>query len=118
LADYILSHPDLFKDQAILELGSGVGLTGVVASCLAKQVICTGESDVPSSKMSILFINISDISAGGILNLIERNFLRNHAYVKSGYHIEEVNFLNLEWPKKLEERLQGASVILAADGEI
>ncbi|XP_012231614.2 methyltransferase-like protein 22 isoform X2 [Linepithema humile] len=97
LADYILSYPDLFKDQTILELGSGVGLTGIVASYLAKEVICT------------------DISVGGILNLIERNFLRNHTYIKSGYHVEEVNFLNLEWSKKLEKRLQGANVILAAD---
>ncbi|EFN60213.1 Uncharacterized protein C16orf68 [Camponotus floridanus] len=97
LADYILSHPDLFKDQTILELGSGVGLTSIVASYLAKEVICT------------------DINAGDILNLIERNFLRNHPYVRSGYHIEEVNFLNLRWSNKLEEKLQSANIILAAD---
>lgn len=42
LADYILSHPDLFKDQIILELGSGVGMTSIVASYLAKEVTCTG----------------------------------------------------------------------------
>ncbi|XP_072763661.1 methyltransferase-like protein 22 isoform X2 [Anoplolepis gracilipes] len=97
LADYILSHPDLFKDQTILELGSGVGLTSIVASYLAKEVICT------------------DINAGDILNLIERNFLRNHSYVRSGYHIKEVNFLNLGWSKKLEEKLQSANIVLAAD---
>ncbi|XP_070158868.1 methyltransferase-like protein 22 [Polyergus mexicanus] len=97
LADYILSHPDLFKNQTILELGSGVGLTSIVASYLAKEVICT------------------DINTGDILNLIKRNFLRNHLYVRSGYCIEEVNFLNLGWTKKLEERLQSANIILAAD---
>ncbi|XP_011861497.1 PREDICTED: methyltransferase-like protein 22 isoform X2 [Vollenhovia emeryi] len=97
LADYILSHPDLFRDEIILELGSGVGLTSIVASHLAKEVICT------------------DINVGGILSLIERNFLRNRVYVRSNYHIEEVNFLNLEWSKKLEERLQSANVVLAAD---
>ncbi|XP_011708072.1 PREDICTED: methyltransferase-like protein 22 isoform X2 [Wasmannia auropunctata] len=97
LADYILSHPDLFRNQIILELGSGVGLTGIVASYLAKEVICT------------------DINVGGILNLIERNFLRNRTYVRSSYRVEEVNFLNLDWPKKLEERLQSANVVLAAD---
>lgn len=42
--------------------------------------------------------------------------MKNHTYVKSNYHIEEVNFLNLGWPKKLEERLQNANIILAADG--
>ncbi|XP_071629169.1 methyltransferase-like protein 22 isoform X1 [Temnothorax longispinosus] len=97
LADYILSHPDSFRKQIILELGSGVGLTSIVASYLAKEVICT------------------DINVGGILNLIKRNFLRNHTYVRSNYRIEEVNFLNLQWSKKLEERLQSANVVLAAD---
>lgn len=42
LADYILSNPDLFRDKVILELGAGVGLTSIVASFLAKEVICTG----------------------------------------------------------------------------
>lgn len=97
LADYILSHSDSFRNQIVLELGSGVGLTSIVASYLAKEVICT------------------DINVGGILNLIKRNFLRNHTYVRSNYHIEEVNFLNTEWSKKLEERLQSADIILAAD---
>lgn len=43
LADYVLAYPDLFKDQTVLELGSGVGLTSIVASYLAKEVICTGK---------------------------------------------------------------------------
>ena len=42
LADFILANPDLFKDKIILELGSGVGLTSIIASSLAKKVICTG----------------------------------------------------------------------------
>lgn len=42
LADYVLSHPDLFRDQTIVELGAGVGVTSIVASYLAKEVICTG----------------------------------------------------------------------------
>lgn len=42
LADYILSHPHLFEKITILELGSGVGLTSIVASSLANEIICTG----------------------------------------------------------------------------
>ncbi|RLU18044.1 hypothetical protein DMN91_010286 [Ooceraea biroi] len=97
LADYILSHSELFRNQTILELGSGVGLTSIVASHLAKEVICT------------------DINVGGIIDLIRRNFLTNLACIKSAYRIDEVNFLNLTWSRRLEERLQSASVILAAD---
>lgn len=44
LADYILSNPDLFTDKIILELGAGVGLTSIVASFLAKEIICTGNA--------------------------------------------------------------------------
>lgn len=39
-------------------------------------------------------------------------------YVRSDYYIEEVNFLNVEWSTKLEERLQSANIILAADGKL
>lgn len=133
LADYILSHPDLFRNQIILELGSGVGLTSIVASYLAKEVICTGNANTRCKlycinviinvirsaveNFNLIYLNIPDINVGGILNLIERNFLRNHTYVRSSYNIEEVNFLNLEWSKKLEEKLQSANIVLAADGK-
>ena len=42
LADYILCHPEIFAKKNILELGSGVGLTSIVASLLANEIICTG----------------------------------------------------------------------------
>lgn len=46
LADYILSHPSLFEKKNILELGSGVGLTSIVASLVANEIICTGANDI------------------------------------------------------------------------
>lgn len=63
-----------------------------------------------------LCLSRSDINIGGILRLIERNFLRNRAHVRCSYRIEEVNFLDLGWSTRLEERLQNANIILAADG--
>ncbi|XP_031830769.1 methyltransferase-like protein 22 isoform X2 [Nomia melanderi] len=97
LADYILSNPDLFKDKIVLELGAGVGLTSIVASFLAKEIICT------------------DVDLEGILKLIHRNFLRNSAYIKSKVSIKELNFLNLTWPTFYEKRINEATIILAAD---
>ncbi|XP_015178658.1 PREDICTED: methyltransferase-like protein 22 isoform X2 [Polistes dominula] len=97
LADYILSNPDLFKGKIIMELGSGVGLTSIVASFLAKEIICT------------------DINLGEILNLIKRNFIRNISYVKCKFHIEELNFLNLKWSQSLEEKINVTDIIIAAD---
>lgn len=97
LADYILSNPNIFKQKVIMELGSGVGLTSIVASFLAKEVICT------------------DINLGDILKIVQRNFMRNISYVKCKFHIEELNFLNLEWSKNLEEKVNMTDIFLAAD---
>ncbi|XP_015587495.1 methyltransferase-like protein 22 [Cephus cinctus] len=97
LADYILSNPKLFKERTVLELGSGVGLTSIVAGFFANEVICT------------------DVDLGGILKLIERNFARNKSLIKSKFHITELNFLKLNWSQELEEKLYSSSIILAAD---
>lgn len=42
LNDFILSNRNLFSNKKIIELGSGVGLTSILASFYAKKVICTG----------------------------------------------------------------------------
>ncbi|XP_076661478.1 methyltransferase-like protein 22 isoform X2 [Halictus rubicundus] len=97
LADYILSNPDLFKDKTVLELGAGVGLTSIVASFLAKEVICT------------------DVDVEGILKLIRKNFLRNSSYIKSKIYVTELDFLKSTWPTFYEKRMNEATIILAAD---
>lgn len=97
LADYILSNPDLFKNKVVLELGAGVGLTSIVASFLADEVICT------------------DINVGEILTLIERNLMKNNMYTKSKVSIKELDFLNLQCPTFNETRIKEVDIILAAD---
>lgn len=42
LNDFILSNRELFSNKTVIELGSGVGLTSILASVYAKKVICTG----------------------------------------------------------------------------
>lgn len=42
LADFIIHFHKLFLNTTVLELGSGVGLTSIVAGMFAKKVICTG----------------------------------------------------------------------------
>ncbi|XP_043791426.1 methyltransferase-like protein 22 [Apis laboriosa] len=97
LADYILSNPSLFKDKIVLELGAGVGLTSIVTSFLAEEVICT------------------DIDVKGILKLIYRNFIRNKNYIKAKIYIKELDFLNLKSFTSYKKKLDKANVILAAD---
>jgi tRNA1(Val) A37 N6-methylase TrmN6 len=44
MGDFILENKDIFtNDQIILELGSGVGLTGILAAMYCKEVIFTGK---------------------------------------------------------------------------
>lgn len=42
LNDFILSHREIFSNKNVIELGSGVGLTSILASIYARKVICTG----------------------------------------------------------------------------
>lgn len=45
MGDFILENRDIFNsDQIVLELGSGVGLTGIVAAMYCKEIIFTGKS--------------------------------------------------------------------------
>ena len=41
LADFILAHPDIFKNRNILELAAGTGLTSVIAAIFGRQVTVT-----------------------------------------------------------------------------
>ncbi|XP_053594877.1 methyltransferase-like protein 22 isoform X2 [Microplitis demolitor] len=97
LADYIFDNPKIFKNKNIIELGSGVGLTSIVASMLAHKVTCT------------------DINSHGIIELIKRNFDRNSRYIKSKFNVMELNFLDCNWSSDLMEKILETTIILAAD---
>lgn len=101
LNDFILHNPDKFSNKTVLELGSGVGISSIVASIYAKKVICT------------------DINIGGILDLIRRNLELNKHYQREKKNIEvmELNFLDEKYETKLDSALKSASIALAADGE-
>lgn len=73
LADYILDNPDVVKNQVVLELGAGVGLTGIIASHYAHKVFVTD-------------------SLEDALQLARENVVRNAAVVKS-----DVTFRCLNW---------------------
>ncbi|KAJ9575930.1 hypothetical protein L9F63_007242 [Diploptera punctata] len=98
LADYILHHREtLLKDNSILELGSGVGLTSIVAAMYAAQVICT------------------DIDVGGILDLIRANAARNSKLIKANFIVLGLDFFANNWSSNLESKLTNVTVILVAD---
>ncbi|XP_075225836.1 methyltransferase-like protein 22 isoform X2 [Lycorma delicatula] len=97
LADFIMHYNSLFRDKNILELGSGVGLTSIIAALYAKEVIAT------------------DIDEGGILDLITKNVSHNKELVKSKFSVLPLDFCNLNWNSELTEKIQTIDIILAAD---
>ncbi|KAG5678633.1 hypothetical protein PVAND_008289 [Polypedilum vanderplanki] len=99
LNDFILSTQHLFNDKIVLELGSGVGITSIVASIVAKKVLCT------------------DINIAGILDLIKRNLKLNSHYqrTKNNIEVHELDFFAEKWSDQLELAIKDVDICLAAD---
>uniref|UniRef100_A0A8D8DEJ0 Methyltransferase-like protein 22 n=1 Tax=Culex pipiens TaxID=7175 RepID=A0A8D8DEJ0_CULPI len=101
LADYILHYEKRFKNRKILELGSGVGLTSIVSSFCAREVICT------------------DINIGGLLKLIQANIDRN-AHLKDpdcNVVVTELDFKVKyeDYSEYLKTQLQDVEYVICAD---
>nr|XP_040236082.2 methyltransferase-like protein 22 isoform X1 [Anopheles coluzzii] len=101
LGDYIMHNERKFKNTHILELGSGVGLTSIVASMYAREVICT------------------DIDIEGLLDLLRDNMQRN-AHLSSPHcrvHVTELDFKvsYQDYPRDLKTKLQDVQYVIAAD---
>lgn len=103
LADYCLHERQQFAGKRIMELGSGVGLTGIAAAMYADRVICT------------------DINLGGILELIGSNIRRNKRLLKnttsaSNMSVMELDFMKTAtWSTELRKAIDETDVFLVAD---
>ncbi|KDR21190.1 methyltransferase-like protein 22 isoform X2 [Zootermopsis nevadensis] len=98
LGDFLLHHgPSFLQDHIVLELGSGVGLTSIVAAMFATEVICT------------------DIEVGGILELIRANAARNCKLLKANFIVLGLDFFANDWCPNVEAKLTNVTVILVAD---
>lgn len=119
LADWLIhNNTKIPKDSYILELGSGVGLTSIVAA-MFNPVFCTGEyitSSVDMSKRKLYFF-FKDIDKGDILNVIRGNVNRNRSIMKHPIKTLELDFMSLKLPQDVEENLSKISLIIAADSE-
>ncbi|XP_035784588.1 methyltransferase-like protein 22 isoform X2 [Anopheles albimanus] len=101
LADYILHNERKFRNSHILELGSGVGLTSIVSSMYAREVICT------------------DIDIGGLLDLLRDNIQRNVHLSNPNCRMSvcelDFNVSYQDYPRSLKDQLQNVQYVLAAD---
>lgn len=86
MGHYLAEHPALIKDKSVLEIGCGLGLSGMVAHALGGKVI------------------LSDYLPAA-LELAAYNWEKNFA--------EEAQLMQLDWREVKAE--QAADVILAAD---
>lgn len=93
LAEFFMSRPELVRDKRVLELGCGVGFTGIV---LAKLSLCRA-------------LILSDYSQGG-LELLAENLKINKVEQSS------VRIQQLDWTNPGEDDLyRGLDLVYAAD---
>ncbi|KAF0763620.1 methyltransferase-like protein 22 [Aphis craccivora] len=98
MGDFIMENRDIFtNDQIVLELGSGVGLTGIVAAMYCKEIIFT------------------DINNKEILSTIEKNINLNQDLIVSRTTVLPLNFNEPELPDALCDKLKDLQILIAAD---
>jgi len=98
LAEYIVAHSDDFKGKKLVELGSGVGLAGLVAAKYCEKVTLTDRSST-------------------VLQLLQRNINLNVNDLAS----KECSVSFLEWGKATSEeyrRLFGSLFDLVIGSDI
>lgn len=119
LADWGIENANLLKEKTILELGSGLGLTGITLSKLLqfeKYFFSDNSEDVLRILKRNINLNLydSDYSKlGAFENCISRN-VNNHI-VNSV--INEISVISLEWNDVTNEEINkyNPDIILAAD---
>ncbi|VVC44285.1 Lysine methyltransferase,S-adenosyl-L-methionine-dependent methyltransferase [Cinara cedri] len=98
MGDFIMGNKNIFSgDQVILELGSGVGLTGIVAAMYCKEVVFT------------------DIDNTNILSMIEKNIRLNRDLIVSRTTVMPLDFGEPELSDVLWTKLRDVNIIIAAD---
>jgi len=94
LADYLLEHHQQFSGKSLLEVGSGTALASIVASLCRANVVAT------------------DIEGKGILELMEKNILRNKNLLKGDIIVKPLNFKS---DLSHREDLKPIETVLAGD---
>jgi len=92
LCSYIIQNPHIFDNKAILELGSGVGICGILASHFAKLCVVTDNNEI-------------------VLDLLSKNIQRTRKN-----HNNKLVCKHLDWGTNVEQFHQfHFDVIIASD---
>jgi predicted nicotinamide N-methyase len=105
MGDYILHNKSIFQDGVVLELGSGCGLIGILASKMAKHCYCT---DVGDNVLGICQKNI------------DQNNVDNVSVRCLDWLNPKINFISqlsssFSWRLEDLQLIKNTSVILATD---
>lgn len=96
--DYIIHNRNRFMGKSLLELGSGVGLSSILAAKYCDTVCCT------------------DLDIGGLLDLIRNNVKLNpHLNLKADISVQELDFMKRNWSGSLKDHVVNSDFIVAAD---
>lgn len=116
LADWLLHNGnDLAKSTNILELGSGTGLTSIIAAIYA-PVACTGIFCKAPCQFNYNFF--TDLNKGEILALIKSNISRNNELIKYPIKVTEIDFTNEQFNSEIINILPSINIVIAADGKL
>ncbi|CAD5122919.1 DgyrCDS11318 [Dimorphilus gyrociliatus] len=103
LCELLIDQRQKLKNEDIIELGSGVGLAGIIGGIFAKTVICTDKGE-------------------NILKLCEKNIENNKKFLKEGSTVltKEINWEEtllelLKWDTEERRIAEEAKYIIAAD---
>ncbi|XP_040212926.1 protein-lysine N-methyltransferase EEF2KMT [Rana temporaria] len=112
LAEWAIENVDIFRNRTVLELGSGIGLTGLVIckSCFPKKYMF---SDCHQKVLSKLRENIH---LNGFVLTDEDDYTKTPERVKDSDTVQ-MSVLELDWESIKEQQLShiDADVIIAAD---
>ena len=120
LAEFLLSHPDLIRDKKVIELGAGVGLTGIVAAGLCRpmhlHMTDYTEACLDNMKDSIS-VNEDWLHRQGVnVDCDERCRKLTSGYLEWTECAENDNEnIAMETPTSVPFKLSEAQVLLAAD---
>lgn len=114
LAEFILTHPEMFRDKVCLELGSGIGLTGLVLGAVGpKQVVFTDYLEDPV--LANLRLNVQN--SGFAVSPLRQDDTRERTEASAQQRPPEMNVEQLDWQDFSEEQLAvyRPDYIIAAD---
>ncbi|KAN0038935.1 hypothetical protein ACTA71_001127 [Dictyostelium dimigraforme] len=104
LSEIILANPSMFKDKSALELGSGCGLSGIIASNFTKSIIITDFMDSINDNIKY------NIDQNKLLSV-------NNNYNNKNNNSDNTKVLNLNWDKleEFDDEEQKFDIVFGSD---